>query len=283
MQRVGSSRHSMIKRRVQLKVVINQRISQRNYSKLQTEPKYLDLIRNLFNSQYKFLQEKFANLDEPYITIEIQRVKSVCNIFTYFLKSILVQKSTDLPKQITSVFAYSCVFGLFASYKQKYNVKMGLDIIIYILLFPINYYFRLPHMLKTNFNHYSTRKVIPSFICMLMEMILLHFNHEYLNYKNFNLQKINLFFSIVVQTLDTLKFKYIIQLLIKEQKNTLITGQTGVGKSMLVQQLLYEMKLNEKVQPVLLNFQHRKNKANSIGYKIKINQKGKNTLQSKSK
>ncbi|CAK95203.1 unnamed protein product (macronuclear) [Paramecium tetraurelia] len=229
---------------------------------LQIEQKYLDLIRNLFKTQYKFLQEKLGNLDEPFITIDVQRVKSVCNILTYFLKSILVQKSADLPKQITAVFAYSCIWGLCASYEQKYydkvhyflyhlkNFKFAVNLApiclslqidgirylqklnprgnqmkfcrfelclnyyqehpitlnapyILILLFAINYYFRLPPMSKTNFNHCSTRKEIPYLISTLMAMTSPHYNRGNLSYKSSNLQKINRF-SVQLFKLQTL-------------------------------------------------------------------------------
>ncbi|CAD8108771.1 unnamed protein product [Paramecium sonneborni] len=275
-------------------------MKEKSKKSLQIELKYLDLIRNLFKTQYKFLADKLKHFEEPFITIEIQRVKSVCNIFTYFLKSILVQKSTELPKQITAVFAYSCIWGLCSSFDQKFYEKMGqgnqmkrcqfklcliivgnilqsyshLYIYIYYLFYQLQ--FQIATYVKDQFQSllYPKGDTIFDFYVDQNDFTTLLSWESQL--QEFQFVKDQSFFSIVVQTVDTLKFQYIMQLLIREQTPTLITGQTGVGKSMLAQSLLFEMKLNESVQPVLLNFSAQtKSKQTQLAIESKLIKKGK--------
>lgn len=46
------------------------------------------------------------------------------------------------------------------------------------------------------------------------------------------------FFDILVPTNDTVKYKYLLQTLMKEGKNCLIIGETGVGKSVITKDFL---------------------------------------------
>lgn len=46
------------------------------------------------------------------------------------------------------------------------------------------------------------------------------------------------FFEILVPTSDTVKYKYILNLLISNGYNVLITGETGVGKSVITKDYL---------------------------------------------
>jgi dynein heavy chain, axonemal len=46
------------------------------------------------------------------------------------------------------------------------------------------------------------------------------------------------FFDLQVPTIDTLKYSYIIELMIDIEKPIILTGESGVGKSVLVKSLL---------------------------------------------
>jgi dynein heavy chain len=61
------------------------------------------------------------------------------------------------------------------------------------------------------------------------------------------------FFNIIVPTADTYKFGYIINKLMSGGFNVLLTGETGVGKSIIMNEFL--MKINpEKFVYSNLNF-----------------------------
>ena len=49
------------------------------------------------------------------------------------------------------------------------------------------------------------------------------------------------YFNILVPTEDTVKFKEILKMLMKGGFNTLINGETGTGKSVIIQKYLNEL------------------------------------------
>jgi dynein heavy chain, axonemal len=61
------------------------------------------------------------------------------------------------------------------------------------------------------------------------------------------------FFDILVPTLDTVKYTYIMKLLLQAGKPVFIAGVSGVGKTLLIEKLLGEMK-NNKFTTISLNF-----------------------------
>jgi dynein heavy chain len=58
----------------------------------------------------------------------------------------------------------------------------------------------------------------------------------------------------MVPTTDTVKFSHSFQELLQMQKPILITGNTGVGKSIVVQNLLVELKSRLNINSVMVNF-----------------------------
>lgn len=60
------------------------------------------------------------------------------------------------------------------------------------------------------------------------------------------------FFDILVPTSDTVKYKAILHTLIYNGYNVLFTGETGVGKSVIVKDFL--MTSNETIDPAFVNF-----------------------------
>jgi dynein heavy chain, axonemal len=60
------------------------------------------------------------------------------------------------------------------------------------------------------------------------------------------------FFDILVPTNDTVKYKYILQTLMYNGLNALFTGETGVGKSVIIKDFL--MNADEQLDPAFVNF-----------------------------
>lgn len=60
------------------------------------------------------------------------------------------------------------------------------------------------------------------------------------------------FFDILVPTNDTVKYKYLLHTLIYHDFNVLLTGETGVGKSVIAKDFL--MTADEKLDPAFVNF-----------------------------
>jgi dynein heavy chain len=84
------------------------------------------------------------------------------------------------------------------------------------------------------------------------------------------------YFSLMVPTTDTTKFSYIMQLLLEVQKPIMLTGHTGVGKSIVTQTLLYSLKEELSISTVYLNFSAQtKPKQTQLAIEAKLNKKGK--------
>jgi dynein heavy chain len=60
------------------------------------------------------------------------------------------------------------------------------------------------------------------------------------------------FFDILVPTNDTVKYKYLLKELVYNGYNVLFTGETGVGKSVIVKDFL--MTTDDSIDPAFVNF-----------------------------
>jgi dynein heavy chain len=60
------------------------------------------------------------------------------------------------------------------------------------------------------------------------------------------------YFDILVPTNDTVKYKYLLSILMYNGYNTLFSGETGVGKSVIVKDFL--MTSDERIDPAFVNF-----------------------------
>ncbi len=61
------------------------------------------------------------------------------------------------------------------------------------------------------------------------------------------------FFQIMVPTSDTIKYGFILNQLVNKSYNTLIIGETGVGKSIIIQNFLNNLNI-ETHNTQVLNF-----------------------------
>jgi dynein heavy chain len=61
------------------------------------------------------------------------------------------------------------------------------------------------------------------------------------------------YFNILVPTGDTVRYKYLINKLLQSRKNILVSGETGVGKSVIVADFLGQMEL-DKFSYTVMNF-----------------------------
>lgn len=79
----------------------------------------------------------------------------------------------------------------------------------------------------------------------------------------------------MVPTIDTLKYKYIFEMLLESRKPILITGDSGVGKTSLAAPFL-SSKREQNVITIFLNFSAKtKSKETQLAIEAKLNKKGK--------
>lgn len=62
------------------------------------------------------------------------------------------------------------------------------------------------------------------------------------------------FFDLLVPTIDTIKYSYVIEQMLDIEKPLILTGDSGVGKSVLVGNLLADLKERKRVSTIALNF-----------------------------
>jgi dynein heavy chain, axonemal len=87
------------------------------------------------------------------------------------------------------------------------------------------------------------------------------------------------YFQMIVPTPDTAKYSYLMERLLKGSFRTMFTGGTGVGKSVIVQDLLNRICKPSKYVPVTLNFSAQTNSAQTQQImELKLEKKRKNIL-----
>lgn len=79
----------------------------------------------------------------------------------------------------------------------------------------------------------------------------------------------------MVPTIDTLKYKFIFELMLENRKPILITGDSGVGKTSLAVPFLFSKRENNVIT-IFLNFSAKtKPKETQLAIESKLNKKGK--------
>lgn len=71
------------------------------------------------------------------------------------------------------------------------------------------------------------------------------------------------YFNILVPTSDTVRYKYLLNKLVGSKKNVLISGDTGVGKSVIVDNFLSSLEL-DKYSYTFMNFSAQTNTKNLL-------------------
>jgi len=62
------------------------------------------------------------------------------------------------------------------------------------------------------------------------------------------------FFKLVVETVDTLRFSHLVDILTQKNKSVFMTGSTGTGKSMIIQNYIAANREKLQLAPIVLNF-----------------------------
>ncbi|KAI9224248.1 dynein heavy chain and region D6 of dynein motor-domain-containing protein [Blastocladiella britannica] len=87
------------------------------------------------------------------------------------------------------------------------------------------------------------------------------------------------YFEIMVPTVDTLRFQFLTERLLQHSFPTLLTGTTGVGKSVIVQELIARTSKTKDYIPINLNFSAQTTSAMTQQYlELKLEKKKKNTM-----
>jgi dynein heavy chain len=193
----------------------------------------IDHLISLFDRSIEKGFEKKKGINEPFPTTMIQVAKNICNIIESMLRTINT-KADELNKIITCVYVYCFIWGFAGGMSSAHNAEITKTIED---LFDFNFpkadcifdYLINPDNPKT-FLNWTTK--VPEFV----------FNKEIP------------FFQMLVPTIDTVKYSFLIESMLDMERPIILTGDSGVGKSALVGNLLKELKETKRINTIALNF-----------------------------
>jgi len=199
---------------------------------------------------------------EPIPTVEIQNVVNLCNFLEHFItEEVGGFEESDTPEvyrpKLIKFFAFSFIWGLGGSYSTK-----GYRYIDQIIRRHFNK--AIPPQ-ETSFEYYINPETM---------------KFEQWQVPEFEYDPSSPYFSILVPTIDTCRYSYIMDICIKMKKPIFFTGETGVGKSVIIQKYLSINKEKKELSPITLNFSAQTN-SYSIQQTIEANlfkKKGKQYL-----
>lgn len=150
-------------------------------------------------------------------TVNLQQVVSTCNFLEVLVNPSMGFKGTDEEKRklLNSIFAFSYAWGMGASLDERSKERFDdtiRDVFKNVHIPPggsaYDYYFDLKK--EKIFKNWSNK--VPQFVY----------------------DKDVPYFQLLVPTADTVKFAYCLELLLQIEKPSFFTGQTGVGKSVVI-------------------------------------------------
>ena len=190
------------------------------------------------------IQRIRGGLHEPIPTVDVQLVTSVCN----FIEALVNHhngwrdkfKPDEKKKFLMSCFAFAFAWGMGGSLeffgKERIDdiVKDGVKSVSIPAKDTIyEYYFDSKK--DCVFKNWNTK--VPPFVY----------------------EKELPYFALMVPTMDTYRYAYCLEHLLLHQKSIFITGQTGVGKSVVIMNKLDEMKDKADVVTININFSAQTN------------------------
>ena len=205
-------------------------------------------IHELFVSKDKNIIESALRLKdtlpdkEPLKTIDIQSVTNVCNILEIFLdveNGFKPQENYDKQlRYVNNVFAFAVIWGIGGGLHSR-SIEKFSDFCRHIFSQLVS----IP-IAETVFEYFidCNRK---------FEMVFTHW-HDIV--PDFKYEKGMSYFDIIVPTVDTVRYNYMMETLYKKSKPILFTGDTGVGKSIITTKFVANFKQKELVEDVLINF-----------------------------
>jgi dynein heavy chain len=204
------------------------------------------LLKEMFNMFCDIAFGKLRELVEyePMPCVEIQTITNLCNFLEYFLTNahgkFTVKDSIEkIAKKLEASFAFSFIWSFGASHNinaYKYLDNLFRDCFAKCSI-PMN---------DTVFEYYmdfNTSKFIPWSGSV----------------PSFDYELGSPYFSILVPTIDTCRYSYLLDILLWVQKHVFFTGETGVGKSVVMQKYIADFKDKRKIYPNFINFSAQTN------------------------
>jgi dynein heavy chain len=208
-----------------------------------------NFLTQLFDTK---LDEAFDNLDDFQYGVDIfikpvpiQCVRSICTFMETYLKvENNIMESTKpitdpehisrIKKKIISIFCMGLVWGVFGACSNKVSQKIS-------------------SFVRNKFQEIKS-DAFQSIMDYYYDINKADFVKYNLDNVPFNYVRGQSFFSLYVPTADTIKYSEIIEMLLTKQQNIFVSGETGVGKTVLLQTVLRKLLATEEHTDIQLNF-----------------------------
>lgn len=196
------------------------------------------LVQLFEKSVDEFLELIRTKLSEPIVTVDLQLVIGLCQLFESFLYDLggfaKIDRADQKKRFINHVFTFSFVWSMCVTVHEQHH--MILDTFVKekfpSTLFPNpqNVYAYYLDTSDLMFKHWDN--LVPQF----------EYDPE------------EAYFNLLVPTLDTTRFSFVIEYLLNRKKHVYVTGASGIGKSVIVSGKLTEVKEKRAIDHFQLIF-----------------------------
>jgi dynein heavy chain, axonemal len=199
----------------------------------------LEFLTGLFEMFVDLGFEKLLRLRDQEVmpTYASQNVQCLCNFMEHFIKDARLQqedKTLQWQKQINSAFAFAMIWGFGSAFESSAH-----------------------RHLDSVFRDFFGKLHIPP-----KETVFQYFYHEKeMRFKSwaqllpdFETRIVAPYDQLFVPTIDSVSYTKVLSYLTSANKKTFLTGSTGVGKSVIVQEYIQQSQEREGYAPVFLNF-----------------------------
>jgi dynein heavy chain len=199
-----------------------------------------ELLR-LFDSSMDAIFKLKKTLQEQIATVEVQSAKNICNFLDVLIHPDSGFRPQDKPdkkaKFLSSAFVFAFVWGVGGALKTQCRDKFS-DIVRHLFGSKVS----IP-IAESVFEY-----------CLDIKKSVATFRHWNELVPTFTLDKSVSYFSIIVPTIDTVRYDFILSTLYRGNKAVYFTGDTGVGKSIIINAMMAKAKEAGEIEPVQLNF-----------------------------
>jgi dynein heavy chain len=185
---------------------------------------------------FKFVRKECI---EPIVTVDLQLVTSLCNVFASLLQKCKIPRDGDLFKTfMKNLFAYSYLWSIGGSIRDADMEKFDdfiRDTLDDVNFGPVSAY--EVHLDLETAKFVKWVDIVPEF--------------------SFDITLP--YFSLIVPTIDTARYGYLFRTGFDAMYSVFLTGLTGTGKTVIIQRQLNQLSLDkedggENIQPIVINF-----------------------------
>jgi len=210
---------------------------------------------SLFDDKIKDAFENLTDMENTIFIkpIKVQCIANVCKFLEIYIRNENGFKGKDTPhldnpdtisrlkKKLVSVFALAVTWGVFGSVSNKS-------------------FHKIESFIRNKFTEIKMENSQ-----MIMEHYYDFHKQDFVRYceEKFHFDKDLPYFSIFVPTIDTVRYSNLLELMIRNQNHVFLSGETGVGKTAIILNVVKKLVLAEELTTIQINFSARSSSENT--------------------